>query len=478
MNRIIGRKSEIEKLQGWHASGRAEFIAVYGRRRVGKTYLLREMFRDEFVFFHTGLSPIELKGKALLSKQLSSFALSLREYGLKENTLPADWFEAFSMLRQLLSARRNGGRQVVFIDEMPWLDTPKSQFITALEHFWNSWGSAQEDLMFLVCGSATSWITDKLLNNHGGLYGRLTGRLHLSPFNLRETEEFLNSRGISYSRYDILQCYMTTGGIPYYLEQFGKGKSVAQNIDAAFFEKDAILADEFNQLFASLFVSPERYKELVRQLGKKRDGLTRKELESVLSFSTGGGLSVMLKTLQENNFIDTNIPFGESSREMRYRLTDLFIIFFLHFLDLKAPVECNFWQSNNHMPVINAWRGLAFENICFNHTEQIKEALGIRGVATQFFTWQSKQRQNGAQIDMLVKRADRIINICEIKYSIEPYEITREYDEKLRHKIALFSSETNTRMSIVMTFISTFGILQNIYSGDVQNSITADDLFR
>lgn len=474
---VIGREYEIGELTRWFSSGHSEFIAVYGRRRVGKTYLLHEVLKDSFTFYHTGVSPAGLSKTKMLSLQLSRFVESLRRYGGRNYGVAKNWFEAFDMLRTLIEDKRNGRRQVVFIDEMPWLDTARSMFVSAMEAFWNGWGVWQEDLMLVCCGSATSWMTDNLLNNHGGLYGRLTGRLHLAPFSLKETEVYLRSRGIAYKRMDILQCQMITGGVPYYLAQMQKGKSLPQNVDEMFFRGDSTLENEFNQLFSSLFTNADRYVSLIRCLETKKKGFTRLEIAKEMPSLNGGELTKMLAVLEENNFIIHYVPFGGNKRSTRYKLSDPFVMFVLHFFKDNKKYQSDFWEINSNSPSVNAWRGYAFENICFNHIPQIKEALGIRAVNSEVSTWSQKNNEGGAQIDMLIARADNVINLCEVKFTPVQFEITRDYDEKLQRKMQFFSQETNTKAAVLLTFITPFGVRKNQYSGSVQNEVLMDQLF-
>lgn len=476
---IIGRNIEQDILNSLYNSKKSEFIAIYGRRRIGKTFLIREMFKDRFAFYHTGLSPFELKGKKLLTEQLHNFALSLARYGFRNTTVPTGWMEAFNLLIELLESKGKESRQVVFLDEVPWMDTHRSGFITALEHFWNGWGAGRDNLMLIVCGSATSWINDNLINNTGGLYGRLTKHICLSPMTLAETEELFESHNIRMDRYDIVQSWMIFGGIPYYLSSLTKERSLAQNVDDLLFRRGSGLADEFDRLFNSLFVNPEDYKRIVRFLSTSNSGYTREEIAAKAS-SSGGGLTKILRVLKENGFISAFQDFSGRSKDLRYRLTDPFCMFYLKFIDGHRTNDEAFWENSQFLPGINAWRGLAFENVCFAHIRQIKAALGISGVRTEVFSWifRGNDEHDGAQIDMLIDRADRIINLCEIKFSIAEYTITKDYDRKLRQRLQTFFEVVHPKKTIHQTFITTYGLRSNEYSGKVQSVITMDDLFR
>ncbi|MBQ3657905.1 MAG: AAA family ATPase [Bacteroidales bacterium] len=475
---IVGRELEQSKLQDLYNSKQAEFLVVYGRRRTGKTFLLREYFEKDFTFFHTALSPFEMADNAelLAKQQLRKFADTLRAYGSLIPGVPEDWFEAFDRLKELILRKSKRKRLVVFIDELPWLDTPRSNFITAFEHFWNGFGAGQHNLFLIVCGSATSWISNKLLNNTGGLYGRSTCEMQIVPFTLKECEKFYQKKGIVLDRYDQLQAYMITGGIPYYMSYFQKGLSLAQNIDQLFFFSDGKLVNEFERLYGSLFVDSEKYMAVVKALSTRREGLTRKEIAEKLSLNSGGGLTEILRGLQASNFIISYTYFGASSRDTRYKLVDLFSLFYLYFNDLPKTHNRSFWADNLNSPQLNAWRGYAFEEVCYVHQDQIKHALGISGVQTEIMPWR-KTSTPGVQIDMLINRDDRVINVCEIKFSNGMYTITKDYDLKLRQKVEVFMTETKIKKNPHLTLITTYGLTPNEYSGHVQKCITMDSLF-
>lgn len=471
---IIGRKREIAELESLYSNGRPEFIVIYGRRRIGKTYLIHELFHDRFTFTHTALSPLEVEGKEMLRMQLRHFTHSLIRNGADVKNEPTNWLDAFYLLEDFLEKKSDGQRQVVFIDELPWLDTPRSGFVSAFESFWNSWGAKRENLMLIVCGSAVSWISDKMLGSKGGLYNRTTYEIKLQQFNLQECELFFKSRQIVLDRYDIMQSYMIFGGIPYYLGLYAKGLSLAQNVDRLIFDKKGKLADEFDRLFASIFTNPDDAVKVVKALSEKRIGFTREELLSKTGIADGGGFTKLLKSLLESDFIGRFRYFGEKEKNSRYRLTDNFCLFYLYFLYKKNTNDGEFWQHNQNSPSANSWRGFTFENLCFDHIRQIKFALGISGVHTETYSWKG----NESQIDLLIDRDDRLINICECKFSSREYAIDKSYDEKLRDRQGAFIDETNTKKSTIMTFVTTYGLKQNEYSGRIQSVITSDDLFR
>ena len=474
---MIGRKKEIALLKRLYESNKAQFVAVYGRRRVGKTYLINDVFGEKITFRHTGLSPIESGDESPLKKQLKHFYNSLILHGMPRSKCPENWLDAFLMLELFLQSKDDGSRQLIFIDELPWLDTPKSGFITALEGFWNTWACSRKNLMLIVCGSATAWMTDKLINNHGGLYNRITSEIKLSPFTLGECEEYFNSENIKLSRYDIVQSYMITGGIPYYLSYYQSGLSLAQNVDNIFFSTNAPLKDEFKRLFNSIFINPDMMISLVKAIGSKHYGCTLSEISEALGISRGGTLTKALSALIASDFIIKYIPYG-IKKEEHYKLVDPFCNFYIRFIENQPKLSKDFWLSNIESQNIVSWRGLAFENVCFNHISQIKKALGISGVSTSESAW-SKQKGDEVttQIDMLIVRKDNIVNMCEIKFYSSEVAVDKNYDKVLRNRVLLLSSKLSRKMSISSVLITTFGLKYNEYSGDFDNVILIDDLF-
>lgn len=476
---MIGRKKEIETLNRLYNSNKSQFVAVYGRRRVGKTYLINEVFNGKMTFKHSGVSPIENNDKSTtpLKEQLKYFYNSLILCGMKKSKQPKDWMDAFLLLEKFIISKDDGNRQLIFIDELPWLDTPKSGFITAFEGFWNNFACARKNLMLVVCGSATSWMSDKLINNYGGLYNRLTCEIKLSPFSLRECEQYFESENIKLSRYDIVQSYMISGGIPYYLNYYQSGLSLAQNIDEIYFKDKAPLRNEFERLFNSIFRNPEMMMAIVRAIGSKHYGCSREEIAKITGLKTGGTLTNALKALVVSDFVTKYVPFGLDKREEYYKLTDPFCNFYLSFME-EDFLDDDFWLSNISSAKVVTWAGIAFENVCFKHIEQIKKALGISGVSTRQSAWSKKStEENGTQIDMIIERKDDIVNMCEIKFYSDEFVVDKNYDRIIRNRLTLLEKELSPKMAIHSTLITTFGLKYNEYSGDFVKVITMDDLF-
>lgn len=479
MNKIIGRKKEIEELKKVYLSHKAEFVAVYGRRRVGKTFLVDEALKEKITFRHAGLSPVDEKGESNnLKMQLQHFYQSLMLQGMHKSHCPKNWLEAFFMLEQHLQTIDKEERQVVFLDELPWLDTPRSGFITALEAFWNGW-ACHRNLMLVVCGSANSWMLDNLVNNHGGLYGRTTYEIKLAPFTLAECELFFKSRGILMSRYDIVQSNMILGGIPYYLNYFAKEKSFAQNIDTIFFSRNAPLQSEFTRLFESIFSKPEEMMRIVRVLSTRRCGYNREELLKKTHKTDNGEWSKMLNALIASDFIEKYIPFGESKRNPHYKLIDPFCLFFLRFVEGQKEMDNEFWMNNVQSPKINTWRGYAFEDLCLRHITQIKRALQIGSISSTQAAWAitGDNEHEGTQIDLLIQRKDNVVNLCEMKFYSEEFAVNKSYHHVLVHRTNLLQQHLPRKMVIHNILITTYGLVYNEYSGDFIATICLDDLF-
>lgn len=471
--KIIGRNKAKDTLSVSLSSKRPEFIVVFGRRRVGKTFLIREFFNHQFSFYATGMTAQKTSG------QLKAFHESLIEYGSIEKTAPKDWFEAFARLRELLSspdAYRDpvSGRLVVFLDEMPWMDTPRSDFRSALEYFWNKWGSAQEDFALIVCGSATSWIINNLLKDRKGFHNRITRRILLSPFTLKECEELFDNNGIVMTRQQIMECYMVFGGIPFYLNLLDSRLSLSQNIEELCFKPYGELHDEYRELFYSLFKKPEKHLAIIKALSATKGGKTRSMLASVKEIGGGAALTKDLDELEQCGFIRRYSDYKTVKNGACYQLTDPFVLFYLRFMEKPDNMT---WMEYIHSPGYNAWRGHAFEILCINHIPQLKKALGIAGVETREYSWKSKRPEGGAQIDLLIDRKDGIIHLCEMKYTDNTYETDKAEYEKLLNRMSVFQKETMVKKAVHITIISANGVKRNKYYSVYQSEIDGDSLF-
>lgn len=469
--KAVGRIAEQEELLKYINSGSPEFVAVYGRRRVGKTFLIREYFENNFSFYVTGLANEKTK------MQLKNFNSALLKYGKTAYPVANTWFEAFEQLIHLLEKKQKKGRKVIFLDELPWMDTHKSGFITAFEHFWNSWASARPEILLIVCGSATSWMVNKLIKNHGGLHNRVTRQMYLKPFTLMECEQYYHKNNLVMNRQQMVENYMILGGIPYYLSLMEKGRSQPQNIDKLCFAPKAALKEEFTNLYASLFKHSENHIKVVSALSKKKKGLTREEIIQATKLPDGGGLTKILEELEWCDFIRKYNTFEKKSKMHLYQLVDYYTLFYFDFIKGNRYNDENFWTNFADNAKRRAWSGYAFEQVCMSHIRQIKQKLGITGVLTGISSWKSKDMEPGAQIDLLIDRNDGIINLCEIKYANTQFAVDKKYDENLRNKREAFIRETRTRKGIHLTMISTYGLKPNEYSGIIQSEVRMDDLF-
>ncbi len=466
---MIGRAKEIEILEKKYNSTESEFIAVYGRRRVGKTYLIRTQFQDRLSFQFTGTANYNLQ------LQLLNFEIAIKEqYPAYEGKIKS-WLDAFQVLKIIIE-NNTASKKVIFIDELPWLDSKNSNFLQALEHFWNAWASARKDIVLIVCGSTASWMINKLINHKGGLHNRITAKLKIEPFTLAECKEFAQEKQLVLSDFQIIELYMVLGGIPFYWNTIEKGKSVFQMVQSICFEKNGLLRNEFTNVFKSLFLHGEKHEAIIEAIASKNKGLTREEIIKLSGFSNGGSLTRMLKELEESGFIRSYSSFGNKSKNMLYQLVDFYSAFYLKFIKPNLKQEVN-WLAKIDTSEYLVWSGYAFEQVCLSHVRQIKTALGIEGIDSSIYSWKSSQSIDGAQIDLIIDRKDKVINICEMKFSALPYVLSKSDDLNLRNKFAVFKSETKTNKSLQLVFISPYGCIQNTYSALIQNSLKIEDLF-
>lgn len=472
---VVGREKEKEILTGLLEAQEPHLVAILGRRRVGKTYLVRSFYKEQMVFECSG----EIDGTT--SAQLYNFTKRLSaHFKLSFAAPPTSWQQAFQLLEQGLATLKHNRKKVLFFDELPWLDTHRSGFLGAFGYWWNMYASKRSDMLVVICGSAASWMINKVVNNRGGLHNRITQRITLLPFTLHETGAYLQYKKVKLTQYQIVQLYMAFGGIPHYLNAVAPGQSVAQIINAACFSKDGVLHKEFDNLYAALFSRPEKHIQLVKILAAKSGGLTRTEIvEASKKVQSGGGLTKALDELAESGFVDKSYPFGKKVKETVYRLADEFTIFYLRFI-ARQSTEAKDWTKILPTNAFTVWSGYAFESVCLKHIAQIKQALGIAAVYTEQSAWRWKGDASlgGAQIDLLIDRADGCINLCEIKFAEAPYVITKKYAAELLRKEQAFRMKTTSRKALFTTIISPYGVFDNEYRVQrVQSQITLQHLF-
>ncbi len=474
MEVIIGRVAEKEILGEILTSKEAELLAVYGRRRVGKTFLIRNAYAKQLAFEFTGIH------HASLAEQLDNFTQAVWAVAGAGVGRPANWREAFAMLGLYLGPLLKETKQVIFLDEFPWIQTPRSNFLQAFGHFWNTWASRQPNLVVVICGSSASWMIQKVLRDRGGLHNRVTKRMRLLPFTISETAAFLQQRNIRLDHYQIMELYMAMGGVPPYLKEVKRGESSAQAINRICFSKDGFLKNEFPNLFLSLFDESYHHTEVVRALAKKARGLTRNEIIEQCGFSSGGGATQVLEELTESGFITPYIPFDRKVKDSIYKLTDEYSLFYTKFIEPTKTFDKDAWQRINESPSWRSWSGYAFESVCMKHITTIKRALGIEGVYTEESIWRhhGNKDEQGTQIDLLIDRQDRCINLCEIKFTHGEFVIDKKYAGELDAKVRVFRGQTKTRKTIFPTMITSYGTRKNDhYIGRVQAEIKMEDLF-
>jgi hypothetical protein len=466
---MIGRWHERRALEEIVQSPKAEFAVVYGRRRIGKTLLVRETLGDQLTFYYTGAAKVSAR------TQLAQFVRELRSYGHEPTEPVADWFDAFHQLRLFLESQPTTRPLIVFLDELPWMDNRKSTLLPALESFWNGWGSNVDRLTLIACGSATSWITNKVFRNKGGLYNRVTRQILLRPFTLAECRELLDSKGIVWSLTDLIEAYMVFGGVPYYLDLIPRGLSLPLAVDALCFAPDGRLRHEFPALFDTLFSTPERHEAVVRSLASKQVGLSRAQLADAVGFPDGGNLTKVLKELEESGFVREYQPFGRKRNGKLYQLSDPFTAFHLRFIQDSKTAD--HWSTLVDSPKHRVWAGLAFEQVCLAHVAQIRHALGISGVHTEVASWRSAPSQTpGGQIDLLLDRSDGVINLCEMKFAAGPYLLDAHGERAIRERTEAFRTHTNTKKALHPVLVTPYGITQNSHSSVFQAVITGADL--
>jgi AAA+ ATPase superfamily predicted ATPase len=468
---FAGRKEEYDILQELLNKPAAELVAVLGRRRIGKTYLVKQAYATQLCFHFTGIKD------ANRNTMLAAFTEKIATATRKKNTpFPTNWMDAFSLLRQYLLSLKTKNKKVIFLDEFPWMDSHKGGFLPAFEYFWNDWASDQ-NIIIVICGSSTSWMMKNVLDNKAGLHNRITKYINLAPFTLKETRELLLAKGIHLPHYEIIQLYMAIGGVPYYLNEVRKGESAVQSIDRILFSEKSSLKREFQNLYRALFDQYEKYETIIKALSAKRRGLTRQEIITATHIPNGGSLSRMLTELEESSFIKSFQPFGKEKKETLYRLIDEYSVFYYQFSPQKNP-EGSFIKISNTTKY-KSWAGFAFESLCIRHSYKIKKALGIAGIFSQESSWYFKgdKQEQGFQIDMLIDRSDNSINICEMKYYATEFEISKKEADQLRIRREIFRTKTQTKKYLINTLVTTYGMRKNEYSAGVIDKVVVIDQF-
>ncbi|MDR1806487.1 MAG: hypothetical protein LBR33_00985 [Propionibacteriaceae bacterium] len=467
---MVGRAAERRLLEDLVASREAELAVVYGRRRVGKTFLVRRVLGERLLFSYTGAANVTA------AVQLARVEQALRAHGWNGPAPLTTWFDAFDALRALIERSDPAQPAIVFLDELPWMDNRRSGFLPAFEHFWNGWGSGVARLKLVICGSAASWLTKKVFQNRGGLHNRVTRPIHLAPFTLGECKAYADARGLALNLHDLVESQMVFGGIPYYLRLLDPRRSLALNVDALCFGDNAPLAGEFDQVFSSLFARPERHRDVVALLSKSHQGVTRQDLARGLGFADGGTLTQVLDDLGQSGFVRHYQPYGKAKNGGLWQITDPFVAFHLRFMTRARTPD--FWSASTDSAARRAWSGYAFERVCLNHVPQLRRALGIGGVVADVSSWRARPDGDspGAQVDLVIDRNDQVVNLCEMKYSAGDYAVDAATERTLRNKAEAFRRATKTRKALHLTLVTTYGLKPGLHAGVFQSTVTAADL--
>lgn len=486
LNNIVGRQTELQTLKQMYDSKESEFLAIYGRRRVGKTVLIHTFCsnQDGVYFSVSGVQ------HAPLGEQLTHFMERLSEvfYQGAKLQVVKNWREAFKSLTRAIQSVTENKKIVLFQDEFPWLATKNSGLLQSLDYYWNQYWSKAKRIKLIICGSSASWIINKIIRNKGGLHNRVTHEIHLEPFNLFETKNYLIHQGIKLNDSQILELYMTIGGIPYYLRRIKKGLSAKQNIELLAFTRSGFLLEEFNKLYDSLFDGGEIYIEIMRVIAKKRYGISQIDLlKQIEGLSQGGEMKKKLASLEDAGFIMRFKPYQHTKRGLYYRVIDEYTLFYFRWVEpLKEALQSKalkrgYWTEMGGTPEWYAWAGLAFEAICYKHLPQISNALELPATAlADCWRYRSKLGENeeGTQIDLLFDRKDDVITICEIKYSNQPFVIDKSYAKSLQRKLEVFQKKTKTNKALMLTMITSNGIKENMYSEElISNVVVLEDFF-
>lgn len=472
---IVGRRTQISMLNQLIKSDRSAFLAVTGRRRVGKTFLIDTVYSNHICFRMTGIQD------GSMQQQLINFAAKLAEYSGAPFVAPSNnWQEAFMHLKSYLQSLPTNKKLVLFFDETPWISTAKSGFLQLMAHFWNDYLSKETHFILVVCGSATSWIITKIVRDRGGLHNRITQNIHLQPFSLEETREFFLLKKIDFTNQSVALIYMAMGGIPYYLEHIRKGESPAKAIDRLCFSDSGILKSEYQNLYKALFRDATDHEAIVRVLSESNQGLSRSEIINKSKVKSGGPYNRAMADLLVTGFVSERSPFGRKKRGSRYHLIDEYSIFYHRFIKRHPKYTKDIWIQISASQPYKIWCGLAFETLCFKHIQKIKDALGIASVYTEYSSLNimSNKTRKGFQIDLIIDRNDHAINLCEIKFYADRFVIDKEYALQLISKKQFFLDYTQTKKQLFITLITNHGVTDNAYAKEVMDAeIKLDELF-
>ncbi len=470
---MVGRQQQTQQINELINSPKSEFIGVLGRRRVGKTFLIDSVLGEYFCFQMTGIQDQST------AEQLENFNRKLFLYSKAayQSTAPKNWGEAFFQLRMYLDTLPKKKKQVIFLDELPWISTSNSGFLQQLAHLWNDYLSKHQHFILVVCGSASSWIKKHITNDKGGLHNRLTATIHLEPFTLAETKAFLYAKNIKLTHQEIAKIYMAMGGIPYYLDDIKRGETATKAIERMCFEENGRLTNEYNNLYKALFYNATHHELIVSALAGSQKGMLRSEILAKTKIQDGGPFTRAMIDLLDCGFVGTLSQFGQKKREEVYRLRDEYTAFYHRFIKLQKRYESGMWALQASSQNYKIWLGYAFELLVHRHIDKVRSKLGISGIYSEIATLYQNETLP-MQIDLLINRKDNAVNFCEIKHYESGFVFDKKKHKEITQKLQLFKQILGKRKQVFYTFISNQEAVQNEYSLElIDNVVLLDDLF-
>ena len=493
---MIGRKKEIKLLNEICDLEESSLVAIYGRRRIGKTYLVNHMFkkyRQDCLFFEfTGAYDGDKRG------QIDNFIDQVYEWFYVEPSFEIkSWSDAFRFLKRTIDKeikkRDSNEKVIVFLDEVPWIDrSNKGGFLSALGYFWNTWCEPRENVVLILCGSNSSWIRDKILKNaRGSLYQRVTHQISMYPFDLKETKAYLlEQKGFMIDNKTVTDIYMIFGGVAKYLSFLNPNESSAENIDRVFFSIHGSMYREYDELFSSLFADKsDYYKSVIELLCTRRSGFSLSDISKAFNEKLGGKLRLAIAELEECGFIKGLSKYGNSVRGVNYMIVDPYILF--HHKWIKgfsrndiATLPNNYWLHKSSSQSYAVWSGYAFEIVVMVNIRLYLNAIGRLGFFSGVYHWQhmaKSEDEQGAQIDMVVNYGNNIFDILECKYYNSEYVISKEYAKNIKNKLSMFKKYglySKQKSELRLVFLTSYGVKMNAEAHSLNISrVCLDDLF-
>jgi AAA+ ATPase superfamily predicted ATPase len=425
MKQFIGRKVEIAQLTALIDLPRPSIAVIYGRRRVGKSELIRHVTQGKNVLSFEGL-----EGQPK-HKQIKNFLFQLSaQSNIREKNI-SDWPDALILLRTLTQ----DGQWIIILDEFQWMANYQNELVSVIKMIWEKYLSQNPDLTLILCGSIASFMKSKVLKS-SALYGRTDYELNLHELNLSEISEFFPGKGSD----EVIDTAMLVGGIPKYLELISEYPSLYDALEPLAFSQDGFFKTEYDRLFASHFGKKPIFMKIIQTLATNPYGLTTGKLAKEMQVASGGTLCHQLDDLESAGFLHSIIPFDkpEGSKLRKYILMDAYVRFYHSIIrgSMKETTPPNTqFHAIMSSPRYAAWAGMAFEFLCMRHHKEISRILGFHGIpytAGPFFQRKTLDTP-GVQIDLLFERSDKILVLCEMKYLLAsvPGDIIDQVNRKV-----------------------------------------------